>query len=149
MRVSAKPVLLALVSTGSQRIVHRRGLFLLFFLVFPLFLRAENVMQNNLLGGARATVLWSPATDLWFRAYSFMVTCYRNMVPSTGARPCCYKFMVPGLFPPLGTLLLQIYGRGPSQGSCYRFMVMAILGHSATDLWSRAPGPDATTLIAR
>ena len=112
------------------------ALFSCSFLVFFLFLRSENVRQNNGLQGGRATVLWSSATDLWFRTYRFMVICYRNMVPSTGTRPCCYRFMVSSLRHPAGGhsatnlwsptrpgLLLQIYGCVRPGGFCYRFMV--------------------------
>ena len=149
MRVSASNVFVAFGVPLAGQLCTGAALFSCSFLVFLLFLSAENVMKNNMLQCGRATDLWSSATDLWFRAYRFMVICYRNMVLSTGARRCCYKFMVPGLHPLPGAVLLQIYGRRPGLGSCYRFMVASVPGDSATDLWSLARWHNVTTKFAR
>lgn len=108
------------------------ALFSLFFLFLILFVRAENYLLNNVLDDVDATDLWSSATDLWFRAYRFMLFCYKNMALSTDAARGR-----------TATDLWSKSGGRPGDLFCYEFMVSERVALAATNLWSR---PSATDL---
>ena len=85
--------------------------------------------------GFEPTVLWSSATEIW---------CHPQAPGLVATDLWSQAFATP-----LEALLLQIYGRRPGPGSCYRFMVASAPGDSATDLWSLARWLDVTTKFAR